>query len=417
MSAFEKKYKMSYLGKGIFFILFVFSVAVFAISGCGHQKINVQDLLNQPIEEIGHFKSSKKYKKAGITVVFLTGSSYEIGLAHGKLCREEILEINKPIFDLYHGMTAEQKHYWLSKAEKLEKQIPAEYIDELHGIADGSQLEYKMILFLNTVSTISEDRGCFAFSYRDKKSRIITFRQADLSTELSLYKKMLLYIIKPERGLGFAAILNPGWVDGESGINEKGITVSQNNISIAQKEWEVMPITLLSRYMLQYSKTIEEADKVLNTQKKYPARLLFVSSPKSAAVFEIANGDKAQLDMKNGYLATANHARIIPSEPVSGTSYTRLKYANQFLKENQTSMDFDKGLELVRSNKISRRWSRGVQNRQSFIFLPSTLDLWIAIAPDSNYIPASYGPYVGFNLKHELYGSGDKPNPDSLPAY
>jgi len=49
--------------------------------------------------------------------------------------------------------------------------------------------------------------------------------------------------------------------------------------------------------------------------------------------------------------------------------------------------------------------------------LPSILDLWIAIAPDSNYIPASYGPYVGFNLKHELYGSGDKPNPDSLPAY
>ena len=69
--------------------LFVFSVAAFAISGCGHQKINVQDLLNQPIEEVGHFKSSKKYKKAGITVVFLTGSPYEIGLAHGKLCREK----------------------------------------------------------------------------------------------------------------------------------------------------------------------------------------------------------------------------------------------------------------------------------------------------------------------------------------
>ena len=68
------------------------------------------------------------------------------------------------------------------------------------------------------------------------------------------------------------------------------------------------------------------------------------------------------------YLATANHARIIPYEPVSGNSYTRLKYANQFLKENRTSMDFDKGLELVRSNKISRRWTRGVQNRQSFIF-------------------------------------------------
>ena len=184
---------MRYSRDRIFFAVIVFSMVAFVISGCGHQKINVQDLLNQPIEEVGHYKSSKKYKRAGITVVYLTGSPYEIGLAHGKLCREEILEINKPLFELYHGMTEEQKHYWLSKAEKLEKQIPAEYIEELHGIADGSQLSYNMILFLNTLSTISEDRGCFAFAYIDKKSRIITFRQADLSTRISLYKKMLLY--------------------------------------------------------------------------------------------------------------------------------------------------------------------------------------------------------------------------------
>ena len=407
---------MRYSRNSIFFILIVFSVVPLAISGCGHQKINVQDLLNQPIEEVGHFNFSRKYIKAGITVVYLTGSPYEIGLAHGKLCREEILEINKPIFELYNGMTEESKH-WLSKAENLEKQIPAEYIEEMHGIADGSQLEYKKILFLNTVSTMSEGRGCFAFSYRDKDLRIITFRQGDMPTETFLYKKMILYIIKPEKGHGFAAILNPGWVDGESGINEKGVTVTQNNISISQKEWEVMPITLLSRYILQYSKTIEEADQLLNTQKKYPARLLFVSSPKSAAVFEIANNDKARIDMKNGYLATANHARIIPSQPVSGSSHSRLEYANQFLKVNPASMDFDKGLELVRSNKISRRWTQGVQNILSFIYSPSTLDLWIAIAPDSNYIPASYGPFVGFNLMHELYGSGEKPNPDSFPAY
>ena len=134
-------------------------------------------------------------------------------------------------------------------------------------------------------------------------------------------------------------------------------------------------------------------------------------------MFEIANGDKARLDMKNGYLATANHARIIPSEPVSGSSYSRLEYANQLLKENSASMDFDKGLELVRSNKISRRWTRGVQNILSFIFSPSTLDLWIALAPDSKNIPASYGPFVGFNLIHELYGSGEKPNLESFPAY
>ena len=77
-------------------------------------------------------------------------------------------------------------------------------------------------------------------------------------------------------GLGFAAIITPGWIDGETGINEKGITVSQNNIGIKQKEWDVMPITVLSRYMLQYSETINEIDRLLDEQHAYPGRLIFV---------------------------------------------------------------------------------------------------------------------------------------------
>lgn len=60
------------------------------ISACGPQKINVQNLLSQPIEEVGNHNFSKKYIKSGITVVYLTGSPYEIGFAHGKLCRKEI---------------------------------------------------------------------------------------------------------------------------------------------------------------------------------------------------------------------------------------------------------------------------------------------------------------------------------------
>jgi hypothetical protein len=131
------------------YILVVFSLFPFAIYGCEHQKINVKNLLDQPIEEVGHFNSSKKYIKSGITVVYLTGSPYEIGLAHGKLCREEIIEINKPIFDFYDNATEDSKHHWLSKLEFLQKHIPAEYIEEMHGIADGSQLEYGKILFLS----------------------------------------------------------------------------------------------------------------------------------------------------------------------------------------------------------------------------------------------------------------------------
>jgi len=402
--------------KNSIFIFLLFSLFTIALFGCGLHKTNLQDIINQPTEVISNYKLSKKYTRAGITVVYLTGSPYEIGFANGKLCKNEILTANKPFFDIYEKVSLDPQNKWLEVSKKLEIHIPKEYVEEMRGIADGAEIEYDKILFLNTLTTISMGNRCFAFAFRETNSKIITFRQIDNDPKSPLYKNMILYIIKPQKGYGFAAILNPGWVDGESGINEKGITVSQNNIHIRQTEWDVMPITQLSRQMLQYSKTIDEAEQLLDKQKAFPARLLFVSSEESASIFEIANKEKARMDMENGFLTLANHACLVPSKNVLSSSTRRLDFGNEFLDKNFKEMDKEKALELVRSSRISWRWNLVVHNRQSFIFSPSDLDFWIAIPPDSNFTPASYGPYIGFNLRHELYDSGDEANPKSFPA-
>jgi hypothetical protein len=411
---------MRYLKNSLLYIFLVFSVVPFAISGCGHQKINIQDLHSQPIEEAGHFKLSKKFIKAGITTVYLTGSPYEIGLAHGKLCKDEILTANKPFLDIYEKVSLDPQNKWLKLSRQLEKNIPEEYIEEMRGISVGADIEYDKILFINTLSTISMKNGCFAFAFTSPDRQIITLRQDDEDKYTNFHREMILYIVKPEKGLGFAAILTPGWVDGETGINEIGITVSQNNIGIKQKIWDVVPITILSRYMLQYSKTIDDIEKILDEKKAYPGRLIFASSKDNASVFEFVNNEKARINMENGFLVLSNHARRIPSKEIGRGSAKRLSYADKFLNEHIDDMNVEKAIELVRTPLISRAnfWdSFRVHNRQSYIFSPSTLDFWIAIPPDSNYTPASYGPYIGFNLRHELYGSHDEANPKSFPAY
>jgi hypothetical protein len=106
----------------------------------------------------------------------------------------------------------------------------------------------------------------------------------------------------------------------------------------------------------------------------------------------------------------------ISSERIRNNSTERLEYANRFHAENEGVMDVNKALKLVRSSKMTWLWKFGVQNRQSFIFSPSELDFWIAIPPGSRFLPASYGPYVGFSLLNELYGKGDNPSPESLPG-
>ena len=408
---------MRFLRNGPLILILLFGMVTLVIPGCAPQNINVQGLLNQPIEEIGNFNFSRKYIKAGITVVYLAGSPYEIGLAHGTLCKREILEVNRQYFEYFNQFLDDSSDKWEDFSKELKKRIPQEYLEEMRGISDGSQIEFDKILFLNALSTISMANKCFAFSFRETNSKIITFRQIDNDPKSPLYKNMILYIIKPQKGYSFAAILNPGWVDGETGMNEHGVTVSQNNIGIKQTEWDLMPITHLSRYMLQYARNIDEAEQILDKQEAYPARLLFVSSKKGASIFEIANKEKARIDMKNEPLTLANHACVIASRIIRKSSTRRINYANQFLDENSEDMNIHKAIELVRSSKITWRWVPSVHNYQSFIFSPSDLDFWIAIPPDTNSVPASYGPYIGFNLRNELYGTGDEASPKAFPAH
>ena len=214
--------------------------------------------------EVKEYGKCRKFIKNGIPVVYLTGTPYEIGLAHGKLCKREIEENNQNFFDFYDRLKKDPQANWLKLSRQLEENIPEEYIDEMRGISVGADIEYDKILFINTLSTISMKNGCFAFAFIDTNQHIITLRQDDEDKYTDFHREMILYIVKPKKGLGFAAILTPGWVDGETGINEMGITVSQNNIGIKQEIWDVIPITIFSRYMLQYSETNEEIEKILD---------------------------------------------------------------------------------------------------------------------------------------------------------
>jgi hypothetical protein len=179
---------MKYIKKNQLILFLLVSTVGLVISGCATKTKSVENLLNQPATEISVFHQSRKYEKAGLTVVYLTGTPYEIGLAHGKLCKNEILTANKPFFDVYEKVSLDPQNKWLKVSKKLEKHIPKEYLDEMLGIADGAEIEYDKILFLNTLTTISMYNRCFAFSYKDTNSKIVTVRQIDDDTESSLYR-------------------------------------------------------------------------------------------------------------------------------------------------------------------------------------------------------------------------------------
>ncbi len=359
----------------------------------------------------------KKYEVGGITIVKLNGNSYERGFQNGTLCKNEITKAIKITYDeLLKDST--RYNYFIKKAKFLEDKLSNDFKSELLGISEGSGIEYKKVLMHNLIFTIEMKFACFACSYINKNNELITLRQLDLNINFDSYKEMILYVIKPDKGYAFFTLSIPGFIDSETGMNEKGITLSQNNIGISQVNWDITPIGELTRHLIQNFKSINEINNYLNQEKEYPARLLFCSSPKTASVFEIANKEKAKINLTNNFICVANHPiKIKNNIPSTDSSYERLNYANDFFKKNSNVIDFKKFLEFIRSSLISRKISKTTTNWQSVIFSPSTLNFWIAKQNDVGNNPVCLNEYVGFNLLNLLYDKDCENSPKNLPSF
>ena len=357
---------------------------------------------------------NKKYNKDGITVVKLSGTPTEIGLNHGRLCKDEIKEAVNILYKSFEGSPSSLLDSYFEKSWQLEKKVSAEYLEEIKGISVGSGVDYKDILLLNMSTTIDEGQRCFAFTSVNKNHRLLTLRHLDNRVNSDFYRKMILYVIKPNKGYGFVALLMPGIVDSETGMNEKGLTINQNNIRIKQSDWNIKPISALTRKLIQYSDSIDKVEEHLNIESSYPARLIYCSSPESASFFEIANKEKARVDMKNNQLALANHATKLESKTIETESLERLQYANNFLSSNSGDMDHLKMIELGRSSFIARKNYKS-KNWQSVLFSPSTLEFWVAQQSDDQLRPACYNKYVGFNLNALLFDLNKKVSPLYFP--
>ena len=366
------------------------------------------------------FGENKKYMNNSIKVVFLKGSPFEIGYAHGKLLKKEIEDQAK--FWMYFIKSKSLGtnigiNLFMKRGKAVEKHIPSEYLEELHGISVGSNIDYDTLLMINALSTTAysfRNLGCTSFSFKDKKSNIIRSRNLDWSTPY-IFTGMVKYIVKPDSGFGFFSINRPGEISCMTGMNEMGITLGQHSLSgYSQKTWNKIPQNFLKRKVIQYSKTIDDAEKLFKQHTPYPISLGLISSSNGAAVFELANDKFARIEMKDDYLALSNHARVIFSQKWDDTIH-RLNYANEYLKNNLESMNVEMAIDLNRTKLISRS-NYGNRNRHSVLFNSNDLNFWIAIPREPQKVPACFGTYIGFNLLKELYGQGYDPDPLYFPA-
>jgi hypothetical protein len=213
----------------------------------------------------------------------------------------------------------------------------------------------------------------------------------------------------------FFCINRPGWINCSTGMNEMGLTLGGHWLGgYRQKTWDIIPENVLQRNVIQYSKTIDDAEEQFKQHTPYPIEINLISSKNGAAVFEMANDKFARIEMEDDYLALSNHARVLHSTKWDDT-VDRLNQANEYLKRNLESMNIERAIDLNRMEPISRS-DYGNYNRHSVIFNSNDLNFWVAKPKEPQIAPACYGKYTGINLLKELYGQGHDPDLPYFPA-
>jgi predicted choloylglycine hydrolase len=359
------------------------------------------------------YHKSRRYCREGVTVVILRGSPYELGYARGVLLREEIQAWARESLSEIEQQRSERNLDQESLKEnitRLEAAIPTEFKAELEGMAASSGVDYSTLLQLNVWSNV--DAGCTSVAVIGHDGKLLRSRNYDW-LPIRLLLPPVLSIYQPDNGYGFMSVHAPGIIGVATGMNEKGITFGSHTLPGGKHDGKGLPSGTLNRLILQYSGSIEDAEKMLNGTPRGIPRLWLLTSAENAFIYEFDSRSVHREGMMGGTLVLTNHGRNLNLRESSPSSIDRFNYVRKYLADNAGKIDVMKLVDLNRDELLSS-YGQGsaIVNLHSVIFAPATLEFWVAIGP----VPATKGRWVGFSLSKELYRVGLFPDPAVFEA-
>ncbi len=224
-------------------------------------------------------------------------------------------------------------------------------------------------------------------------------------------KEKIIAFVNPSEGHKFMSVTWGGMMGVVSGMNDQGLTVTINagksEIPLVAKT----PISIVTREILQYASTIEEAVAIAKKREVFVSEAIFVGSAKDkkAAIIEVAPDNFGVYEVENtDELICSNHfqseaykndERNLEWIAESHSMY-RFKRMEELIQEDE-KIDVEGAVAILRNKKGLDNKEIGFGNEKALnqllahhgiVFKPKSKEVWIS----SN--PYQLGEFVSYNL-------------------
>ena len=391
-----------------------------------------------------------RHSESGLWELFVKGDAFQRGEAIGKLSSDLLHYQEKVFVDQIREIVPSDSYLKFLRFfivlfnRHLGENVLEEYRDEIYGISLSCTHEYDFIgtpyerqLNYHSAHDLGHAMqdymlvGCSSFATwgtQSADSSLLIGRNFDFYVGDAFAENKQVAFYTPDQGYKFASVGWPGMIGVLSGMNETGLTVTINAAKSAVPTGSATPISILTREILQYASTIDEAFAIAQKRKTFVSESILIGSAKDgkAAIIEkspektvLFKGKEAdRLICTNHYQSEefSKDERNMENIRTSDSPY-RFARLEELINENMP-IDASKAAFILRNHKGLQNADLGLANEMainqfiahhSVIFQPEKRLMWVSTSP------WQCGKYVAYdlnkifndtiNLQHEIYSS------------
>lgn len=283
-------------------------------------------------------------RRDGFDLVRIGGGPYERGRQHGELLRDGIHRLRETFFGqiVYRmgrltGLAFES--VMLPILAIMHRHIPGELRMEMRGVADGAGVRYRDVLLFNCFDDLLHALwlvqpiaaklpfggryACSAFTLLGERTAsgrplhgrnldyevVNGFMAAEGVVTRTLRQTLVVLDVRPTLGYPFLSVAWPGCVGVVTGLNSAGLAASCLTSPIPGETPNGTPLPLLYRRIVQYARTLADAETVLQRSRRTIGNNLMVATAADddARAFELTPSLVARRSPRDGYVVSTNH--------------------------------------------------------------------------------------------------------------